>query len=137
VILGLDHVQLTGPPGCEDEARRFYGGLLGLTEVPKPPGVRDSGGVWFTCGAQELHIGVEEAFTPSGKAHPGLLVAAEDLDALAASLLTAGVELQWDDRIPERRRFYARDPWGNRLELTAPADTTATSTSPATAGSAT
>ncbi len=120
MIIGLDHVQVTAPPGSEDDARRFYGGLLGLPEIPKPPGVRASGGVWFACGAQELHIGIEEAFSPARKAHPGLRVAADSLDALAGRLLTAGVELHWDSRIPERRRFYAVDPWGNRLEITAP-----------------
>ena len=29
-IEGLDHVQLAAPPGCEAEARRFFGELLGL-----------------------------------------------------------------------------------------------------------
>ena len=33
----LDHVQLAAPPGCEAEARAFYGGLLGLEEIEKPP----------------------------------------------------------------------------------------------------
>ncbi len=113
-------MQITAPPGGERDARRFYGDLLGLPEVPKPPGVRASGGVWFACGAQQLHIGIEEPFSPSPKAHPGLLVEADALDGLAARLLTAGVEVHWDTRIPERRRFYASDPWGNRLELTAP-----------------
>jgi hypothetical protein len=30
---GLDHVQVAAPPGCEREARRFYGELLGLREL--------------------------------------------------------------------------------------------------------
>jgi catechol 2,3-dioxygenase-like lactoylglutathione lyase family enzyme len=37
-ITGLDHVQLAMPPGQEEEARHFYGGLLGLEEVKKPAG---------------------------------------------------------------------------------------------------
>jgi len=121
MIIGLDHVQLAVPPGGEDEARRFYGDLLGLPEIPKPPGVQASGGVWFRCGAQQLHIGIQADFAPASKAHPALLVSLDALDALAARLLTAGVEPRWDARIPERRRFYALDPWGNRIELTAPA----------------
>jgi catechol 2,3-dioxygenase-like lactoylglutathione lyase family enzyme len=32
----LDHVQIAAPPGCEAQARRFYGELLGLSEVEKP-----------------------------------------------------------------------------------------------------
>lgn len=31
-IVGLDHVQVAAPPGCEGQARRFYGDLLGLAE---------------------------------------------------------------------------------------------------------
>ncbi len=42
-MLGIDHAQLAAPPGCEAEARRFYGGLLGLAEVPKPPSVAGRG----------------------------------------------------------------------------------------------
>ena len=37
MITGLDHVQLLMPPGEEDKARYFWGMLLGLEEVPKPP----------------------------------------------------------------------------------------------------
>ena len=81
-VLGIDHVQVAAPPGCEEEARAFYGGLLGMEELPKPEPLRARGGCWFRAGAQELHVGVEEPFAPARKAHPGLVVA--DLDALAA-----------------------------------------------------
>jgi catechol 2,3-dioxygenase-like lactoylglutathione lyase family enzyme len=129
-IAGLDHVQIAAPPGCERAARGFYGELLGLPELPKPDGlqggggvwfVQGGGGVWFAAGAQELHVGVAEAFEPARKAHPGLRVDSETaLDALAGALATAGAAVEWDDRIPGRRRFFTRDPWGNRVELLAP-----------------
>jgi catechol 2,3-dioxygenase-like lactoylglutathione lyase family enzyme len=106
-ILGLDHVQVAAPPGCEVAARRFYGELLGLRELPKPPALAARGGVWF----ERLHVGVEEPFAPARKAHPALLV--DDLDALAARLDA----VTWDDAIPGVRRFYAYDPFGNRLEF--------------------
>ena len=35
-FIGIHHVQLAAPPGSEDEARRFYGDLLGLLELDKP-----------------------------------------------------------------------------------------------------
>jgi hypothetical protein len=35
-VLGIDHVQVAAPPGSEGQARRFYGDLLGLPELPKP-----------------------------------------------------------------------------------------------------
>src|SRR6267154_619257 len=35
-VTGIDHVQVAAPPGCEAEARAFYGELLGLEELAKP-----------------------------------------------------------------------------------------------------
>lgn len=118
-MLGIDHVQLAAPPGCEAEARGFYGSALGLEEVEKPESMRASGGVWFRVGDQELHIGVDEPFGPARKAHPALRVADRELTSLAARLEAAGAPVQWDERLPGARRFYTRDPWGNRLELLA------------------
>jgi catechol 2,3-dioxygenase-like lactoylglutathione lyase family enzyme len=115
-IKGLDHVQLAAPAGCEAEARRFYGELLELPEIPKPESLARRGGAWFRVGAQQIHIGVEQGFQPARKAHPAFEV--DDLDALAARLAGAGTPVSWDDMIPDVRRFYAADPWGNRLEFT-------------------
>lgn len=116
-VIGLDHVQVAAPAGCEKAARRFYGELLGLPEVEKPEALRKRGGAWFRAGAQHLHVGVEEGFAPARKAHPALLVEDGALDALGERLSAAGVDVAWDDSLPGARRFYATDPWGNRLEL--------------------
>jgi catechol 2,3-dioxygenase-like lactoylglutathione lyase family enzyme len=122
VITGIDHVQVAAPPGAEHEARGFYGSLLGLPEVPKPEGVASTGGVWFQCGAQQLHIGVQEPFLAAHKAHPALAVAdAATLDVLADRLTSAGAPVRWDERLGAVRRFFTEDPWGNRLELCVPA----------------
>jgi catechol 2,3-dioxygenase-like lactoylglutathione lyase family enzyme len=114
-ILGIDHVQVAAPAGCEGEARAFYGGLLGLEELPKPEPLRARGGCWFRAGGQELHVGVEEPFTPARKAHPGLVV--DDLTALTDRLREAGFEVTPDGSIPAVERAYVADPFGNRLEL--------------------
>lgn len=103
----IDHVQVAAPPGCEEAARAFYGGVLGFREVEKPEALRARGGVWF----ERLHVGVEDDFRPARKAHPAFVV--DDLDALAARV----GEVHWDDAVPGVRRFYARDPFGNRLEF--------------------
>jgi catechol 2,3-dioxygenase-like lactoylglutathione lyase family enzyme len=69
-VVGLDHVQLAAPPGCEEEAKRFFGELLGLAEVEKPESLRARGGAWFALGDdRQLHIGVEQSFVPARKAH--------------------------------------------------------------------
>ena len=115
--LGLDHVQVAAPAGSEDDARRFYGELLGMAEVAKPEALRARGGVWFACGGHQLHVGIAEPFAAATKAHPALLVRPDELDRLAQRLAGAGCDVLWDDAIPGTRRFYTADPWGNRIEL--------------------
>ena len=68
----IDHVQLAAPPNSEDAARRFYGELLGMRELPKPPLLAQRGGVWFASGDVQIHIGIEQDFRPARKAHPAL-----------------------------------------------------------------
>ena len=118
-IVGIDHVQIAAPPGCEEEARRFFGEALGLAEIEKPPALAARGGAWFAAGAQQLHVGVEPEFSPARKAHPALLVDAARLDDLAARLIDAGAPVEWDDELTPLRRLYTADPWGNRIELIA------------------
>jgi catechol 2,3-dioxygenase-like lactoylglutathione lyase family enzyme len=115
-VTDIDHVQIAGPKGCESAARQFFGVLLGLDEIEKPEQLRSRGGCWFQAGSRQLHVGVEEPFHPAVKAHPAFSV--RDIEALWAVLQTAGVPCTWDEALEGRRRFYARDPWGNRLEFT-------------------
>jgi catechol 2,3-dioxygenase-like lactoylglutathione lyase family enzyme len=117
VLAGIDHVQLAAPPDCEQEARRFFGELLGLEEVEKPEPLRGRGGVWFRVGAQQLHVGVDAEFAPARKAHPAFAV--PGYDALVARLRDAGVAVADDDLMPGVRRCYVADPWQNRIELIA------------------
>jgi catechol 2,3-dioxygenase-like lactoylglutathione lyase family enzyme len=117
MLAGIDHVQLAAPPGCEPEARRFFGGLLRLEEIEKPEALRERGGVWFRVGPQQLHVGVAADFAPARKAHPAFAV--REYDGLRSRLRAAGVELEDDHSIPGVRRCYAVDPWGNRIELLA------------------
>lgn len=113
--LGLHHVQIACPAGSEDTLRGFYGDLLGLPEIPKPPILAARGGCWFQVGNQELHCGVEAGFAPARKAHPCVLV--DDLEAVAVAVRAAGFDVTYDESIPGVRRFHTHDPVGNRLEL--------------------
>jgi catechol 2,3-dioxygenase-like lactoylglutathione lyase family enzyme len=115
----LDHVQIAAPAGCEEAARRFFGGLVGLTEIEKPEPLWARGGVWFALGEQQVHIGVEKEFEPARKAHVALRLGATELDSLAERLATAGSPVTWDESLRGERRFYSEDPWGNRIEFLA------------------
>jgi catechol 2,3-dioxygenase-like lactoylglutathione lyase family enzyme len=114
-ILGLDHVQLAMPPGGEEAARRFYAGLLGMVEVEKPAPLAPRGGCWFEAPGTVVHLGIEEPFAPARKAHPAFVVT--DLEACRAELLAGGAPLVADDSLPDVRRLYTADPFGNRIEI--------------------
>ncbi len=101
----LHHMQLAMPRGAEAPARRFYGEVLGMTEIEKPPELAPRGGAWFRAGGVELHLGVDDGFRPARKAHPGILVSR--LDELGDRLVDTGHDVIWDDDFIGYRRFYA------------------------------
>ncbi|MEH7456936.1 VOC family protein [Bacillus sp. JJ1127] len=114
-IQGIDHVQVAAPVGCEEEAREFYGNQIGLEEIPKPEELRKRGGCWFRCGNQEIHIGVEQAFSPAKKAHPAFYV--QQIDEFKQKLIGQGVQVIDDHARADVIRFYVSDPFGNRIEF--------------------
>jgi extradiol dioxygenase family protein len=110
----IDHVQLCIPPGAEDDARKFYGGLLGLQEIPKPDSLVANGGLWYKIADVELHLGVE-AVVAKSKRHPAF----EITDVPAARLLLENNSIQINEEpyIAGRIRFTFIDPFGNRVEF--------------------
>ena len=113
--LGIDHVQLAAPPGCEAAARKFYVETLGVTELAKPAALQSRGGIWLKCGMHQLHVGVQVDFTPATKAHPAIRVL--DMVALRSRLQSRNVDIIEDDSSIGVERFYLHDPFGNRLEF--------------------
>jgi catechol 2,3-dioxygenase-like lactoylglutathione lyase family enzyme len=108
----VHHIALTIPPGAEPEVRAFYGEVLGMTEVDRDGGQH---GCQFRFGDLEFDFDVELGARVPRRAHPGTLVT--DIDALAARLAERGIDVEWDAKFPGYRRFYARDPLGNRLQF--------------------
>ncbi|HET7863951.1 MAG TPA: VOC family protein [Burkholderiaceae bacterium] len=112
----VDHVQLPIPIGGATKARSFYEQGLGLREV-RDPALDRPGTLRFSLGWQRLDLteGVYIGIAP--QAH--LALAVSDAAALAARLRRAGFLVD-DSLLFERRRVYAEDPFGNRLELLEP-----------------
>ena len=116
-------MQVACPPGGEDEARRFYGAALGMAEVDKPADLVARGGCWFRAYddtgavAAELHVGVEDPFTPARKAHPAFVV--DDLAEVAGRLRTLGFDVDESQRdsFPGHVRLHTCDGHGNRDEV--------------------
>ena len=115
VFVAIDHVQLAMPPGKEEEARKFYSGVLGMDEIPKPAELAKRGGVWFASGEVQIHLGLEGDFHPAKKAHPALRCA--EYEALVARLRERHVEIVEDNSISGVERCHIHDCFGNRIEL--------------------
>ena len=111
----LDHIQLAMPVGREDEARGFFIGILEMKEEEKPEPLASRGGCWFRKKGVIVHVGVEKSFIPQKKAHPAFVV--ENLTNLEQKLKEKSYQVIWDEALPNRKRFYTTDSFGNRIEF--------------------
>jgi len=115
-ILSIDHIQLAMPAGEAERARIFYGEVLGLTEIPKPPELARRGGAWFQAGDVQIHLGVEVDFHPARKAHPAFVI--DDLEAFLVRIRESGHEVDSSQPpLDGYKRAHVFDPFGNRIEL--------------------
>lgn len=110
----LDHIQICIPKGKEDEARKFYTDIIGLTEIPKPEALYPNGGLWYEIADIQLHIGTEDEVNKS-KRHPAFEVL--NLAEARTILKQNGILIREEIRIPGMDRFSFKDPFGNRIEF--------------------
>ena len=118
-ILGIDHVNLSGPAELMERCRAFYVEVIGLTEGPRP-GFR-SRGFWLYAGGQPVvHLTVRDEKTvmngQTGFDHYAFQC--QGLDAVLARLESHGVAFK-ADRVPGtgRVQLFLTDPAGVSLEL--------------------
>lgn len=120
-ITELSHVQATVPGSVEQAAKHFYGAILGLEEIPKPSGPRSprsQSGAWYRCGSVELHLSVEDISTDNHASRRHVCFMVADVADAETVMREAGIEIIADDNpIEGWRRFYVRDPGGNRVEI--------------------
>lgn len=115
MFIDIDHIQLAALKNSEAAYRHFFHDILGMPEIEKPDNLKKRGGVWFKCGQHEVHIGIQEPFTPATKAHPAFIV--KDLALLKETLHAHNIETVEDEPLENAIRFYVNDPCGNRLEF--------------------
>ena len=103
-------------------AKAFYGELLGLRELSRPP--FDFEGVWYALGDRQLHLIVH----PPARALRGtteidsrdghFAVRMADYDATLAHLRSRGVHVRESrHNITPWAQIYITDPDGNIIEL--------------------
>ena len=115
MITALHHVNVTVSAGLEDAAKKFYGSVLGLKQIPKPATSRQNG-AWYEIGNVQLHLSVEDEEPRLSSRHVCFTVS--DLTEAEQRFREAGVEIIADPRPnPDAPRFYIRDPGGNQLEI--------------------
>jgi catechol 2,3-dioxygenase-like lactoylglutathione lyase family enzyme len=114
-VLSLDHVQIAIPVGAQAQAREFYVGILGFTEIAKPAEMAGRSSIWFIAGPVNLHLGIEPDFQPAKRAHPAFVV--DGIDEILVACKRAGLATKPDSSFSGFRRVHVFDPFGNRLEL--------------------
>lgn len=116
MIIGVHHAQVSIPKGAEDEARKFYCGLLGLQEIEKPETLKGRGGFWLGLGGLQIHFGTEDGVDRRAtRAHIAYEVMG--LPSWKERLQREGIEAKDGIPIPGCDRFEFRDPFGNRIEF--------------------
>ena len=114
--LSIHHAQITVPKDAEEDARKFYCGLLGLKELEKPESLAGRGGFWLEVGDRQVHVGTEDSVDrDQTKAHVAYLV--DDLESAREKLNTNNIKILDGIPIPGYSRFEFRDPFGNRVEF--------------------
>jgi catechol 2,3-dioxygenase-like lactoylglutathione lyase family enzyme len=120
ILGGLHHISIAVDD--LERARAFYGGVLGLAEIPRP--ALPNPGWWFQAGGCQLHLTVrpeEERgrripATGAGETH--FAFASDDLDQVKKHLEGRGVQVK--DGVNARlgmRQLFFRDPSGNLVEV--------------------
>ena len=114
----LQHTSVPMPPGGDDQARAFYGDLLGMREIPKPEGLAALTVVWFAANDQgdEVHVFQEQNMGPNSAAQH-LCLEVDDIAAFQSRLRYAGYDVQTPETIHNRPRLFVRDPFENLVEL--------------------
>ena len=98
-----------------DRAKAFYGGVLGMTEVPRPE-TFNFPGAWYRNGPTDLHLISRPQIDGESRRHVAFYVS--DLQAAAQVLQAHGYPVLWETmKIAGLDRFFTHDPDHNRIEI--------------------
>lgn len=116
----VQHVSVPRPAGSEahESAIGFYSGILGFESIPKPPTLDSIEVTWFRQGDQEIHVYARSDGEPSPDSEAHFCVTVDDVDGARRHLVQSGYACEDTVPIPHRPRFFIRDPFGNRIEIT-------------------
>jgi catechol 2,3-dioxygenase-like lactoylglutathione lyase family enzyme len=117
-LIKLHHVNVTVPASLEAAAKNFYGEVLGLKQIPKPPGPRQFVGAWYQLGDAQLHLSIEDG-AQNELSDRHICYQVSDIGEAHREFENAGVEIiPDDDPVRGQTRFFVRDPGRNMIEIT-------------------
>lgn len=112
-VIGLHHANVNLPSA--DEARDFYGRILGMQADPTPEFPVDRPNFWWQAGECQIH-------TPShgqgSGMHFALLV--EDIEEVKRTLAAEGIPFREQKAAGRALQVFVQDPAGNQIELFQP-----------------
>ena len=113
----LNHVTVAVPAGEEEKVRAFYGGVLGLKELPRNKALQDHYTlIWYELLDIQLHLDFSPPWvTPAENRHVALEV--RNLAGVRTYLESKGATIREAVPMPDRDRFYLLDPFGNYFEF--------------------
>jgi catechol 2,3-dioxygenase-like lactoylglutathione lyase family enzyme len=105
-------------------AKQFYGGVLGLTEIPRPP--FDFGGAWYELGPGQLHLIVHPPTLTMRRTREidvkdgHLAIRVTSYQQTLDHLRRNGIEcVARPENLTPWPQIYVTDPDGNVIELNA------------------
>ena len=114
----LQHTSIPMPPGGDEDARAFYGEVLGMREIPKPEGLAAMTVVWFAANddGDEVHVFKEETWDQIQRRSTSAWKSTisrrtSPVCAIMAMMSTV------PETIYNRPRLFVRDPFDNLIEL--------------------
>jgi catechol 2,3-dioxygenase-like lactoylglutathione lyase family enzyme len=113
----INHVTVAVPAGEHARVREFYGGMLGLEEIPRPEALNAVYDLmWFRFLDILLHLDFTPPWVkPAENRHIALEI--DDLPAFRRYLESQHATIREAVVMPDRDRFYLLDPFGNYFEL--------------------
>jgi catechol 2,3-dioxygenase-like lactoylglutathione lyase family enzyme len=118
-VMRVQHVSVPMPPGGQERARQFYGGVLGMREKTPPSSLAQQQLVWFDAGdgGHEVHLFTDE-YMESRSAAQHLCLQVDSLSDYRGRLAEQGVAIEEATAIHNRPRLFVHDPFGNLIEMT-------------------
>jgi catechol 2,3-dioxygenase-like lactoylglutathione lyase family enzyme len=118
-VMRVQHVSVPMPPGGQEQAREFYGGILGMREKSPPSSLAQQQLVWFDAGdgGHEVHVFADDEMESKSTAQH-LCLQVDSLAEYRNRLTEQGVSIEETTPITNRPRLFVHDPFGNLIEIT-------------------